>query len=146
MSTFELSGERVLSNAFKDIGRGDVVKIEAFSIHDGESLRLTFESVNSPWRQGVWMKTDSYVVVNGQRCPSIELWQGVAPNEIVIECHTYNGCLQLYNIWDKGNGRDSQSWTAGMLVDELPNGRRYRCNDIGFDTHFDKLIFRIERA
>jgi hypothetical protein len=33
-----------------------------------------------------------------------------------------------------------------MLVDELPSGRRYRCNDFGFDTAFDKLVFRVERA
>jgi hypothetical protein len=33
-----------------------------------------------------------------------------------------------------------------MLVEELPNGRRYCCNDIGFDTDFSKLIFRLEKA
>jgi hypothetical protein len=25
------------------------------------------------------------------------------------------------------------------------DGRRYRCNDIGFDTNFDKLVFRIQK-
>jgi hypothetical protein len=33
-----------------------------------------------------------------------------------------------------------------MRVTELPTGWRFGCNDIGFETAFDKLIFRIERA
>jgi hypothetical protein len=35
--------------------------------------------------------------------------------------------------------------SSGMLIEEMPSGRRYRCNGIGFDTHFDKLVFRIEK-
>jgi hypothetical protein len=31
-----------------------------------------------------------------------------------------------------------------MLVEEIPNGKRFRCNDIGFATNFDKIVFRIE--
>jgi hypothetical protein len=30
---------------------------------------------------------------------------------------------------------------SGMRIDELPNGRRYYCNEIGFETEFDRLIF-----
>ncbi len=146
MSNIELPDKRVLNSGFKEKGRNDVVKIEIFPIHDGDLLKLTFESKNSPWKQGVWLKTDEHLVVNQQESPSVQLWEDVAPNEVLIECHTRNGCLHLYNIWDKGNGRESQSWTSGMLVEELPNGRRYRCNDIGFDTNFEKLVFRVERV
>jgi len=120
-----------------------------FHVNDGELLRLTFESVNSTWRQGVWLKTDDHLVVNQHQCPSLELWQDTAPREVLIECHTKNGRLHLYNTWDSGRGlgMESQSWSSGMLVDELPNGgKRYCCNDIGLDTSFSKLIFRIERV
>ena len=142
----QLPVNRVFNQAFKEKGREDVIKIDVFPIQDGDLVTLTFESVNSPWRQGVWLKTDDYLIVNGQRPPSVQLWQDNAPNEVSVQCHTHNGCLHLYNIWDKGHGRESQSWTAGMLVEELASGRRYFCNDIGFDTKFDKLIFRVERA
>jgi hypothetical protein len=107
-------------------------------------LTLTFESKDSPWRQGVWLKTDAFLVVNQQQCPSVQLWQDAAPNEVLIECHTQNGWLHVYNIWDRGRGSESQSWTSGMLVEDLLNGRRYRCNDIGFETDFTELVFRIE--
>ena len=145
MSNAQLPNKRVMNSAFKDKGREDVVMIEAYPIQDGERIKLTFEGMNSSWRQGVWLKSDKHLVVNQQECPSVQLWQDTVPNQVLIECRTQDGCLHLYNIWDKGNGRESQSWTSGMLIEEIPNGRRYRCSDIGFDTNFDKLIFRIER-
>ncbi len=146
VSGFQLPNQRLLNSAFRERGRDDVVKIEVFPIHDRDVLTLTFESSSSPWRQGVWLMTDERLVVNGQESPSFQLWQDSAPNEILIECHTQNGCLHLYNIWDKGTGHSSQGYSSGMLVEEIPNGRRYRCNDLGFDASFDTLVFRLERA
>jgi hypothetical protein len=141
----KLPGDRTMNSAFKEKGRLDVVTIDVFEIDDGDLIKLSFESTMSPWRQGVWLKTDECMVINQQQCPSAQLWQDTATTEVLIECHTIDKRLHLYNIWDKGKGYESQSWTSGMLVEELSNGRRYRCNDIGFDTDFTKLVFRIER-
>jgi hypothetical protein len=146
MSKFSLPSTRVLNSAFKERGRSDVVKIDVLPVKDGEILRLVFEGKNSPWRQGVWMKTDESVVVNKLRCPSVQLWADTAPQVIMVECRTKDGLLHVYNIWDNGQGSRSLSWSSGMLVEELPNGRRYHCNDVGFETDFTKLIFRIERV
>lgn len=146
MSKFELPCERAMNVAFKEKGRTDVVMIDVFPINDGDRLTLTFESVNSAWRHGVWLKTDGFLMVDGQKCSSVDIWQDTAPSEVLIECKTHNGSLHLYNIWDEGSCRESQSWTSGMLIEDLPHGRRYRCNDFGFETDFDKLIFRLERV
>jgi hypothetical protein len=53
----------------------------------------------------------------------------------------------VYNAWDAGKGT-TEAWVghAAMIVEELPNGRRYRCNDSQRDDDFDDLIFRIERV
>lgn len=48
-------------------------------------------------------------------------------------------------MWDKGKGPDSQSHTSGMLLEEQGKLLTYYCNDIGFETNFDKLIFSIEK-
>jgi hypothetical protein len=32
-----------------------------------------------------------------------------------------------------------------MLLEDLPNGRRYHCNDGKADEDFDDIVFRIER-
>jgi hypothetical protein len=134
-----------MSDAFKERGRDNVVMIDVFPVRDGEVLKVSFEGAVSSWRQGVWLKTDRGLLINNQPCASAQIWYDTAPGEVLIQCRTENGCLHLYNIWDRGKGSDSQAWSSGMLVEEFPNGRRYRCNDIGFDSKFDKLVFRIER-
>lgn len=146
MSDIELPDERVMNRAFIERGRADVVKIDVFPVSDGEWLKLTFEAKASPWRQGVWLKSDDRIVVGPEESRSIQLWQDTAPAQVLMRCHTRSGRLHLYNIWDKGSGRESQSWTSGMLVEEIPSGRRYRCNDIGFDSGFSKSVFRLERV
>ena len=146
MSYESLIKERQYSPSFRDKGRDDVVLLDVFPVHDGEEITVIFESVSSQARQGVWMKTDNGIIVNGLLCPSTDLWQDHAPPEVLCRCLTSDGILTVYNIWDRGDGRQSQGWTSGMLIEELPDGRRYRCNDSGFDTLFDKLVFRIERG
>jgi len=146
MSKTELPPKPVFNSEYKGRSDGDVVMIEVFPVQDGEALKLTFENSTSPWRQGVWLKIDGHFVVNSQRLTTVDLWQDTAPNEVLIECHAQKGFLHLYNIWDKGNRRESQSWLSGMLVEKLPTGRRYHCHDTGFDADFTKLVFRLERA
>lgn len=145
MAYESLLKKRAYNPAFAERGREDVVMIDVLTIRDGEHLKLVFEKTNSKWSQGVWMLTDRGLLVNDRLCPSVNIWQEGAPQEVLIQCHTEDGILSLYNIWDKGQGKQSQSYSSGMLVEELPNGRRYYCNDIGFETSFDKLVFRIER-
>jgi hypothetical protein len=139
--------QRIYNDTWKERGRSDVVMWDVLAIRNKETLRLVFESKNSPWRQGVWLKTDRGTIINGTHCPSAVLWIDTAPREVIIECQTTDGLLSVYNKWDRGRGfGESQMATSGMLIEELPNGRRYRCNDIGFDDTFDKLVFRIEKS
>lgn len=146
MTNVELPANRVMSKAFKEKGRDDVVKIDVLRVKDGELLKLSFESVTSPWRQGVWLKTDGGLTINEENCVSARIWYDSAPHEVLIHCRTEDGMLHIYNIWDRGKGPESQAWSSGMVVEEIPNGCRYRCNDIGFDGDFSKLVFRIERV
>lgn len=139
--------ERLINREFAQRGREDVILWDVFPVADGEYLRVIFESISSELRQGLWLRTDQGILINGLSYHSLDLWYDTAPREVVIECHTCNGYLSVYNIFDLGRspGRMSQTASSGMLVEELVNGRRYRCNDVGFDTNFEKLIFRIER-
>jgi len=120
-----------------------VFMIDLFSITNQEVISLTFEEKNSPWKQGVWLSSDKGVEIQGQHLVSATLWYETAPNPILIKCFTSSGLLMVYNVWDKGMGRASQSRSSGMLIEEIPFGRRYKCNDIGFETGFDKLVFKV---
>jgi hypothetical protein len=138
----QIPSTRIYNKSFKNIK--EVVLMDIFPVKNKEIIELTFESKNSDWRQGVWLACDQGLEINNQRIKSTELWFDSAPTKVSIECFTSNGLLTVYNVWEDSHGRNSQSHTSGMLVDELPLGRRYRCNDIGFQTNFDKIVFRIE--
>ncbi len=146
MNTTHLPSERVYNEAFAERGMADVVKLEVLPVQDGECLELVFEDAQSPWRQGVWMATDTFITVNGRDCGSITLWRDTAPEVVPMQCRTTGGLLYLYNVWDRGRGCECQAWTSGMLVKETDSGLRYRCNDIGFQTDFSRLVFQIRRT
>jgi len=134
-----------MSKGFKDKGKENVIKWEVQLVSDGQEVKLTFLSKNSPYRQGIWLKTDKGIEVMGQTFPSIELWEDTAPKEVFLKCFTDNGLLSFYNIWDKGEGKKSQLYSSGMVVEHKDKQIIYGCNDIGFETNFDKLVFSLEK-
>ena len=134
--------ERIYNTAFPS--RDDVILWDVFPVIDGSEINLVFESKNPEWMQGVWLMCDGGIVINNRESESIEIWFDHSPQEVTFTCNTDNGLLSIYNIWDRGLGSNSQSHSSGMLVENVLNGRRYFCNDIGFETEFDKLVFRIE--
>jgi hypothetical protein len=145
-SSIALPSESIINKAFRDSGQPGVVKWDVVPVGDGDRIRLIFESASAAGRHGVWLRTDQGLDVNGLHAPSVDLWADTAPAVVDIAIHTGDGRLHIYNIWDSGTGRNSQAWTSGMLIEELPDGRRYRCNDIGLQSKFDNLIFRIEHS
>jgi hypothetical protein len=136
---------RIYNQAFSDSNLS-VVKVDVLPVEEGEAISLTFEGKNSAWKQGVRLLADGGLLVEGKylRAGAL-LWYETAPPTVHIRCFAKNGLLVLYNVWDRGIGVNSQAYTSGMVVEEIELGRRYRCNDIGFNPQFDKLIFRVER-
>jgi len=74
------------------------------------------------------------------------LWQSLEWDTVDIELTGGATAVEVCNAWDCGNGV-KQSWHNGaaMIVEEIPHGRRYRCNDGYADDDFDDIIFRLER-
>ncbi|GFZ30302.1 hypothetical protein CSC2_08280 [Clostridium zeae] len=139
----KIGKEKIINKAFE--GRNDVIKWDIQKISNGQNIKITFISKNSPKKQGIRLATDNGIEVNGQLYTSIQLWDDTSPKEVICKCYTKDECLSIYNMWDKGNGAQSQSHTSGMIVVENDNILTYNCNDIGFDTNFDKLIFTLEK-
>jgi hypothetical protein len=138
--------ERIYSKGFKkEKCLDEVIKWEVIDIENEEKIKITFLSNDSDNRQGIWLATDKGIEIEGQLFPQINLWEDTAPKEVIIKCFTDVGLLSLYNIWDDGNGVESQVYSSGMIVEEKENKLIYRCNDYGFDTNFEKLIFSIEK-
>jgi hypothetical protein len=122
--------------------------MDALELREGERAVLQFESVDSPWRQGVWVGTDGILRVAQTSSRSMDLWSDTSPREVEIHCESSSTrVLTIYNIWNSGRkfGRhESQSHSSGMLVEELAGGGyRYRCQDISVKPRFDRLVFTI---
>jgi len=138
---------------------------------DGEQFKLTLEAAKSDMLRGVHLATDLFLVLNGSRRgrqvalffgeeEPVEYearWKGDGGDsvfggkgtEYIVECHSKEGMLWLWNVcayYSQGvrliRGKEM---FCGMLVEEVPNGYRYRCNDIQSDDDYDDVIFRIER-
>jgi hypothetical protein len=133
---------------------------DIFPIQLKEKLRLVFESINSDWRQGVEISVVNkkgnrgWLIINGKRRTSVVLMQDETPPVIEFLARAKDGKLYVNNAWID----PPRPWAAGiyfiggrisgsaMIVEELPNGRRYRCNDGERDEDFDDIVFRIERV
>ncbi len=137
--------ERIYNKAFADRGRENVILWDVQKVENGQLIKVTFMGKNSPYHQGIRLATDIGIEVNGQVYPSIMLWEHTAPKEVICRCLTNDGLLSIYNIWDEGDGRESQAHSSGMLLEEKDNILIYHANDYGFETNFDKLVFSIEK-
>lgn len=141
----DVGKERVYNTIFIEKDIKNIILWEVLDVENSQSIRVKFISCNSEFRQGIWIATDKGIEINGIIYPQVNLWQDTAPKEIILKCHTKVGLLSFYNIWDDGDGRESQAHTSGMIVEQIDNVLIYHCNDYGIDTNFDKLVFSIEK-
>jgi len=129
-----------------------LVMADDFPLDGCRRLRLVFESCNGEWRQGVYMRIlhkKSNFIVKGQRIPGKNgtvMWEDTAPQTVEFEADTDSAAVEVRNVWDVGDGV-MHSWHNGaaMIVEDLPDGRRYRCNDGEADDDLDDIVFRLER-
>lgn len=102
------------------------------------------------WRQGVRLKCSGKFQANNQTAAGktgIVLWADSAPDVVDLQLLGKPAEITVYNVWDSGNGViDAWHNGAAMMIEEIPNGRRYRCNDGFADDDFDDIVFRLERV
>lgn len=128
-------------------GRNDVVRWDVLNIKKEQDLKIVFISTNSRYKQGIRIAVDvgeGYIKVNGQKSKGIQLWENTSPKIVYIKCFSSEGLLSIYNIWDMGRGSESQSHTSGMIIEKRGKKLIYKCNDSGYKTDFDKLVFQIK--
>ena len=124
-----------------------LIMVDEFPTGGVSHLRLVFEACNGEWRQGVALRVDGKFKVNGITInKGIVLWQDTAPAVVELEITPKVLSVEVKNVWDIGDGV-IHSWHNGaaMIVEQLPNGRRYHCNDGFADDDFDDMVFRLER-
>lgn len=142
--------EKIFNDEFSKLGFKDVIRWDVVDIKENQELNLEFISINSKYKQGIRLAIDvgeGFIEVNGVKSKGIQLWEDTCPKKVKIRCMSSEGKLSIYNIFDIGperGGVKSQVDSSGMIVEQEGNKMIYKCNDVGFQTNFDKLIFEIE--
>lgn len=146
----QLGKKRIYNKNFENCDK-EIIRWEVLSIQKEQRLKVRFISTNSENRQGILIAIDAgngILTTNGVSGKSFELWEDNSPREMEIECHSEEGYLSIYNVFERNEqGRIckySQMPYSGMILEHNNNVYRYRCNDTGRNTNFDKLIFEIE--
>lgn len=139
----------------------NIVRKDDIPFEDGDRFLISFEKTASEWTQGIELYLfgsieieNLNVIVNNRTV----FWETTAPKQVTIKLWQdlskrpqpkklpRKGLLGIKNIWDCGDNV-THSWVGGaaMIVEEIENGKRYRCNDGHLDDDFDDIIFTITR-
>jgi hypothetical protein len=125
----------------------ELVRTDKFPLKDAKVLQLVIETENSDWPQAIRILSPQPIEIGGEVGTNFALWTGAAPREVRITCIGHPETVTVFNAWDpSGSGKPFSGLASGaMIVEEIPDGRRYRCNDSYPDEDFDDLVFRVER-
>ncbi|MBI4493716.1 MAG: hypothetical protein HY690_13070 [Chloroflexi bacterium] len=125
----------------------ELIRVDHFPLLGARKLKLVLEATSSDWPQAVRILSDLPIEIDGQSSKNVAIWADAAPEEVVISCPGDQSHVLVYNAWDPcKTGKPFALLAYGaMIVEEIPQGRRYRCNDGYPDDDFDDLVFRIER-
>ncbi|MEW6609164.1 MAG: hypothetical protein AB1414_17260 [bacterium] len=126
-----------------------LIRHDEFPVAKKGKIVVVIESTNSEWKQGIGLRTDKSLLIKGyKKVTDIAIWDKVKNRPIEIFYESKNNKILVWNIWDSKRSGGINFWLNGsaMIVEELPNGRRYKCNDAHPDDNFDDIIFRIERC
>ncbi len=138
-----------------------------FPVKDGDVLLIFIEKTNSDCRQGVCIDITGSCELNGEiynmgKGVRMLFWEDTSPEEIKLTVHTKRGFVWVENIWEKTsvqvlsstNGEnvtkeskhvESRYYGSAMIVEEIDNGIRYRCNDWHPDENFDDIVFTVTK-
>jgi hypothetical protein len=136
-------------------GGNTLILADKFPVSNGDILVVSIEKANSDPRQGAAIditghcEIDDKVFKQGKGVMML-FWADTADNPTKIKVFTKKDYVWVKNIWESTNhmGRksiDSGHNGAAMIVEEIENGRRYRCNDGTPDDDFDDIIFTVQK-
>lgn len=126
-----------------------LVMMDTIEVSNGDRVKITFDSTDSEWRQGIALDVKGSFIINDRDDGgSIILWEDTAPKVVELEITTKPKNkpqrLAINNAWDTGDGV-THSWHNGaaMIIEDIANGRRYSCNDGHPDDNFTDIVFRV---
>lgn len=134
-----------------------LVLADKFPVSNGDNLKISIEKTKSDSIQGLTIDITGSCEVQGKvwkkgKGVKMVFWEdseALDPKNIKITVFSKTGFVWIQNIWEKTNHMGNKSIDSGhngaaMIVEEIENGRRYRCNDGVPDEDFDDIIFTVQ--
>jgi hypothetical protein len=122
----------------------------------GETFVVTIESTASKYPQGVGISEG--VGVFDEHVKQAVVWEffSVPPKErrhtrsrlpfsFEVICKNKSGFLAFYNMAEVDGRQQWWYYGCAMIAEDIPDGRRYRCNDWQPNDDFNDIVFRVER-
>ena len=141
---------------------------DKFPIKNGDVLKVNIESTRSDCRQGATIDITRWCEINGEVIKKgkglrIQFWEDTFEKNMKLKVYTKQDYVYVYNMYEVkysylvadefGNLVNKEKtrldWghnRAAMIVEEIENGRRYRCSDIKADGNFDNIVFTVQRV
>ena len=142
--------KRVLNRLFVDCDV-EVIRWEVLPVKKDQRIIVRCVSADPENRQGIRIAVDAgegTLTANGVTASNFVLWKDECPEEVEVECHSGEGYLSIYNVFEEttwaGPAIRSQMDYSGMILEKSGNIYRYRCNNARLTQDFDKLVFEIE--
>ena len=134
-----------------------LIRIDKFQVNNGDKIILSIDSSNSETLQGVSIDITGYCVMGNDQFKkgkgvNMIFWEqadAYNPKHIELTVYTKTGFVWVQNIWETEERMGKRYFSSGhtgaaMIVEEIENGRRYRCNDWHPDENFDDIIFTVK--
>ena len=129
--------------------------VDKFPVSNNDILIITFESTKSKKIQGISVDITGKCELEGElfdkgKGVNMIFWEDTAPKSLELKVFTKQDYVFVQNIWESisltGNRCvDYGHFGAAMIIEEIENGRRYRCNDWEPDEDFDDIIFTVQK-
>lgn len=153
----EFSGMFMASKGQPVLYKGrTLVMLDRWDAEPGDRFEVTIESTSSSLPQGVGISDG--VELFGQTTNRAVVWEyfSVPPTErdhtrsklpfkFEVTCRNRKGHLAFYNMTEFKNRQEWWSLGHAMIAEEIPGGRRYRCNDFEPDDDFDDIVFVVRK-
>lgn len=143
-----------------------IIRSDKYQVNDGDIIIASIEKTNSKYRQGFAIDITGHCEYDGTvyrqgKGVRMLFWEDTTPKQIKLKVFTKKGYIRIENIWEQTNkylvgtsanpieqeSKSVEYWHGGaaMTVEEIENGRRYRCNDGQLDENFDDIVFTVQR-
>lgn len=145
---YEIGKKRIINENFSDM-KEEIVRWEVLKIKKEQTIHLKIISMNSKYMQGIRFAIDvgnGFLEIDYLKSKDIYFVVNENNMEGIIRCYSEEGLLSIYNIYyrtDDPHSMCSQMDFSGMIIEKTDNNFTFRCNDTGYKTTFDSLVFEI---